>query len=78
MQSQVPDKFDDILHTVGAFGVYQICSCIMLYFMPFLMVETIYMNFVSYSQDHWCKVEEIQDLPFELQVSYLFLQIKIT
>ena len=59
--------FDTIYEMTGAFRTYQLWLFIMGAVAGLLAVDVMYINFVSFNMDHWCAVEELQHLPFDLQ-----------
>ena len=61
-------SFEGVLGVIGGHGAFQWCVFINTMVVAFMSVETIYMNFVGYEPEHWCHVEELQHLPYYLQV----------
>lgn len=59
--------FDEIFEYMGGFGLYQITMFILLGLGAMSCNEIINMNFVGYPMEHWCFVDELQNLPFKLQ-----------
>ena len=60
-------KYDDLFEYVGQIGVYQWLISILCFMFSVFGVESIAMIFIAHGQDHWCHVEELQDLPHNLQ-----------
>ncbi len=62
-------NFDDVFEEVGGIGVYQICIIVLFGGVMLLKADVIFMNFVGFEPDHWCKVTELVEFPHNMQVS---------
>ncbi len=67
IMKQTIKSFDDIYDVIGGFGTYQVILLTVSLLVSALQVETIYLNFVLHTQEHWCYVPELRGLPFENQ-----------
>ena len=59
--------YEDVLRQAGDLGIYQVAIFAYMGSLAFLTVETIFMNFIGYRMDHWCKVPELANFSFEFQ-----------
>ena len=60
-------SYEEVLKWTGELGVYQATLFCFVACISFITAEPIYMNFIGYKMDHWCKVPELQEIPFRLQ-----------
>lgn len=61
-------KFDDAFKLIGGHGLFQWGVFLATLVTALMSVETIYMNFVGYRQEHWCHVSELENLTHDMQV----------
>jgi hypothetical protein len=59
--------FDDLYEYTGQIGVYQICVLIILFAFDLFSLDATTMIFVGADMPHWCRIEELEHLPFERQ-----------
>lgn len=61
-------EFDQVFDHIGHFGLYQLLLYLLAgYFAITHGYQTIAMIFLGLDQDHWCKVDELQDFPYSMQ-----------
>ena len=58
---------EEAFRIVGEFGLFQTGVFILFALTAFLALDTIWPNFIVYKPDHFCKVPELQSLPYDLQ-----------
>ena len=59
--------FDTIYEMTGAFGSYQLWLFVMATAAGLTASDVMYLNFVTFNMDHWCTVDELKHLPYDLQ-----------
>ena len=60
-------KFDDLFKYVGGLGYFQIFQFVILNMTGIFGPEPVYVNFIAAELPHWCKVDGVSQLPFNLQ-----------
>jgi hypothetical protein len=50
---------DTLFKTVGGFGRYQKLQFFIVSLNAFFGVELLFLNFMAYTPDHWCKVDNL-------------------
>lgn len=59
--------FDDLFHYTGKFGYFQIFQFLILGMIGIFGPEPVYVNFIAADLPHWCKVEGLNHLPYDVQ-----------
>ena len=57
----------DVNTFIGDFGIYQLRIFFVLFFMDMLMMDSIQIVFIGANMAHWCRVPELDDLPYDVQ-----------
>jgi hypothetical protein len=60
-------KYDEVYEFIGEFGRYQVAVFVTVFSMILYTVDSLHMVFVGGSMDHWCRVDELSDLPYDVQ-----------
>jgi len=57
----------DVNTFIGDFGVYQLRVFLVVFFMGMLCMDSIQIVFIGANMAHWCRVPELDDLPYDVQ-----------
>lgn len=60
-------EFDDILEGINGFGIYQAMLLFLLGCGEFFGIEALLINFIGGDQDHWCRIQELENLSHQRQ-----------
>lgn len=59
--------YDDVFQYVGESGTYQVLVFLLTGLHSLWGVESMMMNFIGYTADHWCKVPQLEDMNHSMQ-----------
>jgi len=61
-------NFEEVFDYIGGFGAYQKWTYMLLSLVSIYHgIQTVGTVFLGYKQEHWCNVERLQNLPYEMQ-----------
>ena len=60
-------QFDDLTEFTGEMGVYQGCVFALLVTLDLYALDATTMIFVGADMPHWCRIDELANLPFDQQ-----------
>ena len=60
-------KYEDIYEYIGQIGRYQWLIFSLNFLFSMYCVDSIHMVFIGGSMDHWCHVDELDGLPYDVQ-----------
>lgn len=60
-------QFEEIYEWTGTFGVYQMCICVCIFTINFLMNDSVSLIFPVARMPHFCRVPELANLTHALQ-----------
>jgi hypothetical protein len=62
-------KYEDLYEYIGEIGRYQWFIFSLVFIFSMYTVDSIHMNFIGGKMQHWCRVEELLALPYDVQKS---------
>jgi hypothetical protein len=60
-------RYEELYDYVGHIGRYQWFIFSLVFIFTMYTVDSIHMIFIGGSMEHWCRVDELQHLPYEVQ-----------
>ena len=60
-------RYEELYEYVGQIGRYQWFIFSLVFIFSIYTVDSIHMNFIGGRMEHWCRVDELQLLPYEVQ-----------
>jgi hypothetical protein len=59
--------YEEVHKYIGEIGKYQWIVFIAFFFITIFTTDAIHMVFIGGSMDHWCRVDELKDLSYDVQ-----------